>query len=195
MFRKPQWMKSPKESSTANYRQGLSNLEVYMNSPVLFFSYSWWFSRWLFVKRTGKRTTTTNTDVTWSIWGECPISSDDEGVGGTILGACGYLYNGRLVVQAHTGLGQDTLAILVTYCLNLRRKQKLWYSLHTGLHSLPDMLNRKNIHSRLIWFQCLYYKWWLFMNLYITWTSILIETSSGDEHYLFLKLKVTSKLY
>lgn len=68
------------------------------------------------------------------IWGECPISSDDEGVGGTILGACRYLYNGRLVVQAHTGLGQDTLAILVTYCLNLRRKQKLCYSLHTGLH-------------------------------------------------------------
>lgn len=112
------------------------------------------------------------------IWGECPISSDDEGVGGTILGACGYLYNGRLVVQAHTGLGQDTLAILVTYCLNLRRKQNLCYSLHTGLHLLPDMLTEKTfIQGLSAWFQCLYYKWWLFMNLYITWTSILIETS------------------
>lgn len=90
------------------------------------------------------------------IWGECPISSDDEGVGGTILGACGYLYYRRLVVQAHAGLGQDPLAILVTYCLNLRRKQKLWYSLHTGLHITSWHVYRKknsfkaNLNSILI---------------------------------------------
>lgn len=39
------------------------------------------------------------------IWGECPISGDDKGIRGPILGPCGYLYNGRLVVQAHAGLG------------------------------------------------------------------------------------------